>query len=79
MLKTLSKQASVQIILIVALYLAFARFLSPAVHQGLYTISLFIKDLLLWMLPITVGLFIAHAICSFEKKAPLFYPLPFPI
>jgi Na+/H+-dicarboxylate symporter len=41
-------------------------------HQSLYTISLLIKDILLWMLPITVGLFIAHAIASFEKRAPLF-------
>jgi hypothetical protein len=41
-------------------------------HQGLYAISLFIKDLLLWCLPITVGLFIAHAISSFERQAPLF-------
>lgn len=37
-----------------------------------YTVSLFIKDLLLWMLPCTVGFFIAYAISSFEKKAPLF-------
>jgi hypothetical protein len=46
--------------------------LLPEVHQAFYTISLLIKDLLLWMLPLTVGLFIAHAICSFEKRAPLF-------
>ena len=42
------------------------------VHRFLYTISLLIKDLLLWILPITVGFFIAHAISSFEKRAPLF-------
>ena len=41
-------------------------------HQSLYTISVFIKDLLIWILPITVGLFIAHTICTFHHKAPLF-------
>lgn len=68
----LLKQRSVQVFLGIALYLTFASFLPLTIHQGLYTISLFIKDLLLWILPITVSLFIAHAIFSFEKQAPLF-------
>lgn len=63
---------SVQIFLAVGIYLIFASALPLEIHRGLYTISLVIKDLLLWMLPITVGLFIAHAISSFERKAPLF-------
>ena len=66
------KHRGVQILCLVALYLFIAPFCAPWVHQGLYTISLLIKDLLLWMLPVTVGLFIAHAVASFEKRAPLF-------
>jgi hypothetical protein len=69
---SLLRKRSIQVALAVALYLGLAPSLPMEVHQGLYTISLFIKDLLLWMLPITVSLFIAHAISSFEKKAPFF-------
>lgn len=66
------KNRTVQIFLSCGIYLAIAPFLPLQIHQAFYTISLLIKDLLLWMLPITVGLFIAHAVSSFEKKAPLF-------
>ncbi len=72
MVFSLLRQRSVQIILSITLYLLLAAHLPIEAHQGLYTISLFIKDLLLWVLPVTVGFFIAHAICSFESKAPLF-------
>jgi hypothetical protein len=65
-------QRSIQIVLVVTAYLATASFLPLEVHQGFYAASLLIKDLLLWLLPITVSLFIAHAISSFEKQAPLF-------
>lgn len=66
------KQRSIQVLLVLMSYLILAPFLPMAVHQGLYGASLFLKDLLLWLLPITVSLFIAHAISSFEKQAPLF-------
>jgi len=66
------RKRSIQVVLVVAVYLGIASFLPAEAHQGLYAISLFIKDLLLWLLPITVSLFIAHAISSFEKQAPLF-------
>lgn len=65
-------QRSIQIFITIALYLGVASFLPMEIHQGLYTVSLLIKDLLLWMLPITVGLFIAHAITSFERQALFF-------
>lgn len=68
----LFRHRSLQVILIVALYLIAAPLLPFPIHQTFYTISLLIKDLLLWLLPITVGFFIAHAIFSFEKRAPLF-------
>src|SRR5690606_25139835 len=41
-------------------------------HQGLYTISLFLKDVLMWVMPLTVCFFIAHTVNSFERRAPLF-------
>lgn len=72
LLSAILRQRSVQVVLVIALYLSVASYLPMEVHQGLYSISLFIKDLLLWLLPITVSLFIAHSIASFEKKAPLF-------
>ncbi len=66
------RHRGLQILIIVSVYLFLAPHLPDIVHRGLYTFSLFIKDLLIWMLPLTVTCFIAHAICSFERKAPLF-------
>lgn len=69
---TFSKNRGVQVLLLLALYFSFAHQLPLGIHQTLYTISIFIKDLLMWMLPLTVGFFIAHAIGSFKRQAPLF-------
>lgn len=66
------KQRGIQVLIIVSIYLLLSHWLPPLVHQALYTISVFIKDLLIWMLPMTVGLFIASAICSFRHQAALF-------
>ncbi len=71
-LQALLKHRSLQVFLAIFIYLLLAPHLAYEVHQGLYTASLFIKDLLLWMLPLTIGFFIAYAISSFEKQAPLF-------
>lgn len=68
----LLSQVSVQTVLVVALYLLFAKMIPLKVHQGFYTVSLFIKDLLLWMMPLTVGVFIAGTIRSFKTSAPIF-------
>ena len=62
----------VQVILLLTLYLLLANVLPISVHQGFYTVSLLIKDLLVWMLPLTVSFFIAHTVCTFERRAPLF-------
>ena len=66
------KHRSAQIILLLSLYLLTADFLPPLAPQIFYTISLLIKDLLIWIMPLTVCFFIAYSISSFEKKAPLF-------
>lgn len=66
------KNRIVQVVLSVVLYLTFASVLPIEVHRFFYTASLFIKDLLVWMMPVTVAMFIAYAICSFKKQAALF-------
>ncbi len=66
------KYQGAQVLLLIVLYFSIAQLLPLSIHQGLYTFSLFIKDLLMWMLPLTVGFFIAHAVGSFKKQAPLF-------
>lgn len=66
------KHRGIQVLLILTVYLLIANYLPLAAHRSLYTISIFIKDLLIWVLPLTVGLFIAHTICSFHHRAPLF-------
>jgi Na+/H+-dicarboxylate symporter len=66
------RQRSVQTVLVLGLYICFAAYLPLLAHQSFYTVSLFIKDLLVWMMPVTVGFFIANTVAGFEKKAPLF-------
>ena len=66
------KQRSVQILLILSLYLLMSDFLPLLAHKVFYTISLLIKDILIWIMPLTVALFIAYAVSAFERKAPLF-------
>ena len=68
----LIQQRSVQTVVVLALYVCFAASLPLQVHQTFYTISLFIKDLLVWMMPFTVLFFIANTVAGFERKAPLF-------
>jgi hypothetical protein len=69
---SLLKHRGFQVIFTIGIYLLLANHLPLEVHRGFYAFSVFLKDLLLWMLPITVGLFIAHTICSFHRSAPLF-------
>ena len=66
------QQRSVQTILLLLVYVLLAPFLPPMAHQTFYTVSLFIKDLLIWNLPIVVAFFIAYTVSSFERRAPLF-------
>ncbi|MGV2432003.1 MAG UNVERIFIED_CONTAM: hypothetical protein LVQ98_00975 [Rickettsiaceae bacterium] len=71
MLNTL-KNRTVQTILLLTLYVIFAPSLNIQTHQSFYTMSVLIKDMLMWIMPITIGVFIASTIDSFERKAPLF-------
>ncbi len=68
----LLQQRSIQVLLVLTLYTFFAAYLPLTVHQLFYTISLFIKDVLLWIMPFAVCFFIAHTVQSFERRAPLF-------
>jgi Na+/H+-dicarboxylate symporter len=68
----LLKQSSVQTILVLALYLFLADVLPVEFGRLFYTTALFIKDLLMWIMPLTVGFFLAFTVLSFKQKAPLF-------
>ncbi|PIS03449.1 MAG: hypothetical protein COT85_00260 [Chlamydiae bacterium CG10_big_fil_rev_8_21_14_0_10_42_34] len=68
----LIKHRGIQVLLVLIGYSLLSTTLPSEAHRGLYTISVFIKDLLLWILPLTVALFIANTICSFRKSALLF-------
>ncbi|MCE3231219.1 MAG: hypothetical protein K0R52_1147 [Alphaproteobacteria bacterium] len=65
------QQRGFQTVLILTVYVLTAGFLPYGVHQGFYTVSLFLKDVLMWGMPLTVGFFIAHTVTSFERRAPL--------
>lgn len=71
-LMALLNHRSFQVFFVLGTYLLLANVLPGPAHQFFYTLSLFIKDMLIWVMPITVGFFIAYAVQSFEKKAPLF-------
>lgn len=68
----LASNRSLQVITLIVLYLLSSPYLPLETHRAFYAISVMIKDILLWVLPLTVTFFIAHAIVSFEKRAPLF-------
>lgn len=72
MMKKGLKQKGIQVFLILTIYILFASHLSITTNQLFYTFSLFIKDVLLWIMPLTVGFFIAHTVQSFERRAPVF-------
>lgn len=69
---TCLQQRSIQTLLVLVTYAVLAPHLPLITHQTFYTISLFIKDLLIWNLPFVVAFFIAHTVSSFERRAPLF-------
>jgi hypothetical protein len=66
------RQRSVATILVLTGYVLLAPFLPQITHQVFYTISLIIKELLMWLMPLTAGFFIAYTVNSFERRAPLF-------
>lgn len=68
----LIKHRGTQTLLVLGIYALMAKYIPSSIHQGLYTLSLIIKDLLIWVMPLTVGFFISHTIKNFEKRAGLF-------
>ncbi len=60
-----------QVLLLLGGYFSVADTLPLGVHQGFYALSLTLKDLLLWVMPLCVCVYIAHTIQSFKKQAPL--------
>lgn len=62
----------IQTFLLLSIYFLSANLIPLKTHQSLYTLSILIKDIIVWFLPPIVAIFIANAIFSFQKKAPLF-------
>jgi hypothetical protein len=58
-----------QILIIVAFVIVFGAYLPPSFYRASYTISIFIKDLLLMVLPVAVGAYIAATLVSFKRHA----------
>lgn len=75
MVSKFARSTSLQTLLVVTLFLLLRPVLPAVAPKLFYTISLVIKDLLVWLMPITVCAFIAHAIMAFDRKAPLFIAL----
>lgn len=71
-LKELWKQPGIRLIFALSLYLSLSPFLPSYCHQFFYSLSLTIKSLLLWLMPLIVLFYVAYTIQSFKKKAPLF-------
>ena len=66
------KNRSIQTIGVLLLYVFVADTLPAGAHQMLYTMSVFLKDCLIWMMPLTVTFFLAKSVQGFGIKAPLF-------
>ena len=71
-IRKILSQRSMQILIVIGLYLLFASHIPVGIHQLLYTMSMGIKEILVWMMPVTVFFFIAHTVSFFKQKAPLF-------
>jgi len=72
LLKHWLSQRSIQTLLVLVLFVLCAPMLPLTAHRSFYTVSLFIKDLLMWVMPFTVCFFVGHTVTSFERRAPLF-------
>lgn len=60
-----------RIIATILLFAVFSSYLPLWGHRFFYTISLFIKDLLMFVLPVMVMIFISSSLTTFKSKAPL--------
>lgn len=69
LLPTILSSTPVQLVCIVVLVSLFASHLPKFFIQGAYTISILIKDLLLFVLPVAVASYIASTLISFKQKA----------
>jgi Na+/H+-dicarboxylate symporter len=63
------KSRTVQIILLITLYLLSARFLPDIAHNFLFTMTFVIKDFLMWFVPLIVCFFVAQTLSEFRGFA----------
>jgi Na+/H+-dicarboxylate symporter len=66
------KHRPLQVLLVLTLYFFTVEYIPYIVQEGFYTVSLFIKELLMWFIPVTVAMYIANTVKSFKKRAPIF-------
>lgn len=60
-----------RIISVVVGFILISPYLDITVHRGLYTSSLLIKDILMFVLPLMIAVFVSSSLASFKAKAPL--------
>lgn len=66
------KHRPLQVLLVLTLYFFTVDYIPFIAQEGFYTVSLFIKELLMWFIPVTVAMYIANTVKSFKKRAPIF-------
>lgn len=66
------RQTPVLLLFIAIMVFLWGQMLPLTIIQGCYTISIFFKDSLLWVLPLAIASFIATTILGFREKAVLF-------
>lgn len=71
-MRSIFSHRGVQTLFLLSIYLILSPFLSLQASCFLYSISVLIKEILGWTLPLTVCFFIAHSIVSFKKQALFF-------
>ncbi len=71
MIKVLANR-STQIVIILTIYVLVADSIPTQIQKLLYTISLQIKEILIWIMPITICAFISNTVRKFEKQALIF-------
>lgn len=71
MIKVLANR-SAQIVIILTVYVLIADSIPTQIQKLLYTISLQIKEILIWIMPITICAFISNTVRKFEKQALIF-------
>lgn len=61
----------IKLIVSIVCIMFFGEWIPEPIQRGLFTLSLFMKDTLIFFMPVIVFAFIFSCLSSFQKKAPL--------